>query len=60
MNGRPFTDRELQARAELSRFSPERPLWVGPNLYAAMAKETALADMLDRVRIVLPLPISPR
>lgn len=56
--GRPYTERELQGRADLSRFTPEQPLFVGPNLYAALMKEPALADMMDRVRLSEPLPIS--
>lgn len=56
MIDRPFTTEEQQARALLSRFTPEEPFLAGQAVYDAMAKEPALADMMDRVRLYGTLP----
>lgn len=54
-----LTDDQRIARAELSRFSPERPLIVPPSLYARMRLEPSLADLMDRVVVSRPLPLVP-
>lgn len=43
------------ARAALSRFSPERPLWVGAEMMKAMRARPEIADLMDRVRVCEPL-----
>ena len=46
------------ARAVLSRFTPDEPLWVTPIAYRAMLKEPGIADMMDRVRVVQQMPVA--
>lgn len=46
------------ARALLSRFSPKIPLMVGPAMYKALSKREEIADMMDRVRQMQPLPVN--
>lgn len=59
MGGMTYTDEEREARAVLSRFTPENPLLVGRNVYQAMTEKPALADMMDRVRLYADLPAGP-
>ena len=51
MIDRPFTDEERYARALLARFTPEKPFMAGQAVYDAMAKEPALTDLMDRVKL---------
>jgi len=43
-------------RALLSHFTSDRPFFAPPYVYKALSSDPAFADMMDRVREVLPLP----
>lgn len=44
------------ARAVISLFTPERPLMLLPSQYKAMGAAPELADLMDRVRLIEPIP----
>ena len=54
-----MSDELKNARAELSAFSAARPMLLHPAQYADMKAEPGLADMMDRVRVIKPLPAPP-
>jgi hypothetical protein len=46
----------LLTRALLSRFSPDKPLWLSPSQYNALVRVGGVEDMLDRIRVTEMLP----
>lgn len=44
------------ARAWLSRFTPDRPLFVGEEVMRSVRREPGLADMLDRIAVIERIP----
>lgn len=52
-------DADLRAaRCALSRFTPQRPMLVGPAVYRAMKAKPEIADLMDRVKLCVLFPIN--
>jgi len=57
----PLTDAQVQElRGQIAPFTPECPLMLPKPMYKFIKKEQRLADVMDRVRAIEPLPNRPK